>query len=184
MPQYVLRSGGISVGRSGGQMAVPLQPALPGQPPTLVEMTEEEAAQINAGHDRALLGTKRKPPPLQLLSEYEAELAGEKAKVEAIERARRNGVTLPENLDELEAAAREYEKRFDAREADLRKREDELLKLTEESQTNLAKAHAELEKKWKEIEAREAAVKKAEDAAKAPPSDKPKDEKQHGKAGK
>lgn len=176
MPQYVIRQGGISLGKAAGQMGVPLVPALPGEEPTVIELDEAEAAQINAGANRLRIeGSKPKPPPLQLLREYKAELAGETARSEAIERARAEGRMPPQTTAEVEALARKYEADLDAKAAQLRAQAAEVQKHGDEARANIAKAHAELEQKWKDLEAREAAVKKAEDDAKSS---------KHGKGGK
>jgi hypothetical protein len=82
MPQYVLKHGGLSMGKSAP--GVPTLPSADPLKPTIIEMEADEAAKINYSPGVLLEGSKGHPAPLQLLSEYQAELAGEKAKAKAV----------------------------------------------------------------------------------------------------
>lgn len=83
--KYVLRHGSLSLGAGNPAVGVPLKPSADPSKPTLVEMSDEEAARINGPKEQQYLpGVKPKPPCLQLLAEYQAELDAEKAKAEVL----------------------------------------------------------------------------------------------------
>jgi hypothetical protein len=103
MSKYVLRHGGLSLGKENATPGAHLRPSADPLSPTVVELTEREAAAIN-GHvwdekaGKLVVDEKGKPvsrptqllhnatddgPALVLLAEYEADRAGAKAAADA-----------------------------------------------------------------------------------------------------
>lgn len=97
MAKYVLLHGGISFGSRAGALGVHTLPSDKPEEPTVLDLEPEEAAKLNGNVAGQLLPSSRdKGPALMLLAEYEASRAGEKAKAEAIAKAKHGAVAKAE----------------------------------------------------------------------------------------